>query len=740
MKLISRDPQRQALEAYARAKSWPKAAQLAIELGDEAKMVSYSLMAALGRVPPGLESAGPQQAALHLASAGHHRFAAPLFAHAGDHLNAGRSCLAAKLPEQAVSHFERAGAWQEVVRCHQDMGRPSEALRSLDRWERALERDADEEDGERPRPRPSADELRLLRAELLLRVGRTDTAANLLRSLPPSSRRAELLERAGKAIDAVQGYLAVGDTESAHRLNAKVSDRDRDLLLVKVHMRDGRPTEAGHLLARMGLHREAAEAYEAAGQWAYAGGRWEASGEAKLAAQCYEKGGQWTRAGRCYANAGMTADAVDAYVRGGDLAAAADLHVRAGRLLDAASLFLNKGQPGKAAPLLMRIGAGDPTFALATLLLVPLLIEEGFAADALDRLARVPAGDASLDGQGGRMERVYWQGRALEALGRGADAQACYSHLLDFDPGYRDALGRLERLRPAPVPAASGSVAVAVKQEVLAVGGRVAGRYDIEAELGRGGMGRVFKARDLELGETVAIKGLLGVSDGGHGEEARLLQELQICRRISHPNVVRVFDLGRFPGGIFITMEFLEGRRLDELIAAESPLPFATIHKLVAEIAAGLHEAHALGIVHRDLKPSNVMITATRLKILDFGIAAMAGAQAARLTQAGFVMGSPMFMSPDQLQGLALDGRSDLYSLGLLAYNMITGREPFAGMQPHAVVLKQLRSPPPPLRSLRADTPEPWVAFVDRLLAKNRDDRFQTAGDVLAALPELSVS
>jgi serine/threonine-protein kinase len=251
-------------------------------------------------------------------------------------------------------------------------------------------------------------------------------------------------------------------------------------------------------------------------------------------------------------------------------------------------------------------------------------------------------------------------------------------------------------------------------------------------------MGQVYKAYDVQLDETVAIKTLVRPSEEGSPEEARLLREVQICRRISHPNVVRVYDIGRFPGGLFVTMEHLDGQSLDHLIDPEERMPFGRIRDILAEIAEGLREAHALGIVHRDLKPANVMVTPTRVKILDFGIARLGTDP--RMTQAGFVLGSPSYMSPDQLQGLDLDGRSDLYSLGILAFALLAGREPFTSPEPTVLALKHLQEPVPDVRGFRPETPDAWTAFLDRLLAKNREDRFQSAAEVLEALRGLPVS
>ncbi|HBL25454.1 MAG TPA: serine/threonine protein kinase, partial [Acidobacteria bacterium] len=215
------------------------------------------------------------------------------------------------------------------------------------------------------------------------------------------------------------------------------------------------------------------------------------------------------------------------------------------------------------------------------------------------------------------------------------------------------------------------------------------------------------------------------------------LREVQICRRISHPNVVRVFDIGRFAGGLFITMEYIEGESLERLLVREAPLSFPRIRFFLGEIAAGLEEAHAQGIVHRDLKPANLMVTGSRLKILDFGIARMAGL-GARLTQTGCVLGTPLYMSPDQLRGQEVDGRSDLYSFGIVGFTLIAGREPFDAPDATALALKQLHEAPPDVRRVRPETPAPWAELIDRLLKKTPAERYQTAREVrevLAALP-----
>jgi len=716
-----------AMDAFARAGQWRRAAQLAAELLDDEKLVFYSLMAAFGRVPEGrrLDMFG---AAELLTAQGHHEDAILLFERAGAFLQAGESARASQDLVRAARYFKEAGAWLPAARCWEEAGKLREALQTVEEGCLSLERTG----GGSPAGADRIEELYLARVELLLRSGRGDTAARLLASLPSSPRTAEALARSGLYSQAVRCYLELGLIEDASRLAARGPEPER--LQAQIFLQTGRPAEAGDLLARHGLAREAAEAYETAGDWGRAAYRWEAAHEALRAAQAYEKAGRPRDAARCYETAGMPRQAAEVSTRAS--ARTAGVQRRESRGLHIARRCLAAGDKARAASLLLQMRPDEEGFGEGAVLLAPLLIEEGFGQDALDRLNQIPREEALRI----EMEVEYWAGRGHEALGQSAAAIVCFERVAARAPGHLDARDRLERLKnPAPPVPAGAPAEVALTQSVTspAVGGRLAERYEILAELGRGGMGRVYKARDLELDEIVAIKTLLAPEEG-IAEESRLLREVQICRRISHPNVVRVYDIGRFAGGLFVTMEYIEGLSLEKVIAQELPLPFARIRTLLAGIANGLQEAHSQGIVHRDLKPANVMVTESRLKILDFGIASMAGI-GARLTQVGCVMGTPMYMSPDQLLGCEPDGRSDLYSLGLLAYTLIAGREPYDLVDPTMLALKQLQEKPPEIRRFRPDTPEPWRELLDGLLAKDPEDRFQTAHEVLEALAELPV-
>jgi tetratricopeptide (TPR) repeat protein len=480
--------------------------------------------------------------------------------------------------------------------------------------------------------------------------------------------------------------------------------------------------------------REAAEAYEAAEDWWQAAYRWETVQEPARAAEAYRKAGKLRDAARCFAAGGQPLEAAEIYRGVGNLTMAAALYAQAGDPR-AVTLYLDAGDLDQATESLRRMPAEEPGYVKGVLLLVPKLIEGGRPGEALQLLGRATAADPQRKGEGGSpLDRLYWESRALEALDQPVPARKRYAKLLELNPTYLDVAARLERLE---MPLAAPSLGAPRAPEGLAIGQRLANRYDIQGELGQGGMGRVYKARDLDIGEMVAIKTLLTPSEGATGdEEERLLRELQICRRVSHPNVVRVFDLGRFDGGIFITMELLEGQILDQLIGRLEPLPLDRIRFFLTEIAAGLQEAHSLGIVHRDLKPSNVMVMEKRVKILDFGIARMSGFDT-RLTRTGLAFGSPMYMSPEQLLGHPLDGRSDLYSLGILAYAMIAGREPFDDENPAVLAVKHLQEEIPDVLRFRPRLPAAWKDLLARLLAKEPANRYASAQELLAALAAL---
>lgn len=261
------------------------------------------------------------------------------------------------------------------------------------------------------------------------------------------------------------------------------------------------------------------------------------------------------------------------------------------------------------------------------------------------------------------------------------------------------------------------------------------GRYNIIGELGQGAMGTVYKAVDPLIDRIVAIKtiNLSLALDEKDEYESRFYQEAKAAGRLSHPNIVTIYDVGKSGEIAYIAMEFLQGRELRTVLNDGKRMPVEQVINIVTQVAQGLAYAHEHGIVHRDVKPSNIMIVRDgHVKITDFGIARMASA--AVRTQTGMVLGSPKYMSPEQVVGKLTDQRSDIFSLGVMLYEMLTGQAPFAGENINAIMYQTLNSVPPPPSTLSADVPEMLNFIVAKALAKKLEHRYQDAKEFAADL------
>ena len=274
----------------------------------------------------------------------------------------------------------------------------------------------------------------------------------------------------------------------------------------------------------------------------------------------------------------------------------------------------------------------------------------------------------------------------------------------------------------------------------LRPGAVFAGRYEVKEILGAGGMGVVYRAFDRELQEPVAIKTLKPEAmAGGSVALDRFKQEIRLARRIAHRNVVRTYDLGEVNGMYYLTMEYVEGTSLKQLIASRGRLPVAVTLTVGKQLCRALEVAHAEGIIHRDIKPHNMVVDPSGfLKVMDFGIARLANPpQGKGLTEAGLSIGTPDYMSPEQLSGADLDPRSDLYSAGVVLFECLTGRVPFEADTTWALVAKHLEEEPPNPRTLNADVPEALAIVILKAMAKDRERRFATASEMHDALARI---
>ncbi|MBI4062065.1 MAG: CHASE2 domain-containing protein [Elusimicrobia bacterium] len=322
-----------------------------------------------------------------------------------------------------------------------------------------------------------------------------------------------------------------------------------------------------------------------------------------------------------------------------------------------------------------------------------------------------------------------------------AKAGAVLEHVAAKDPKYKDVVEKAKKLKEASEGAVFGGVGGGKKDGTVMIAGGTTkptlGRYEIEKELGRGAMGVVYLGRDPKINRMVAIKTMM-LEEGSDGESTksvkeRFFREAESAGTLNHPNIVRIFDAGEENDVAYIAMELLDGHDLVKYGAKEALLPLERALDYVATVADALDYAHAQGIVHRDIKPANIMLLKDgSIRVADFGIARIT---ASSKTATGTVMGTPSYMSPEQVAGKKVDGRSDLFSLAVALFELTTGEKPFKGGDGIGTLLFQIANDPhPDILTVKAGLPPALRAVIDKGLAKNPDARFQRGSEFAAAI------
>ncbi|MGH9462591.1 MAG: protein kinase domain-containing protein, partial [Vicinamibacteria bacterium] len=602
-------------------------------------------------------------------------------------------------------------------------------------------------------------------------------------------RAAELFERQmAEVAQGTQGYLSEKQRAELARLSAraargfeKIGEGKRAAAILE---RGGQYGLAASVWERLGEHRQAGELYRKSGQvhkaaemFAQLGDQRTASelegehqlslGNEPVAAECFLKAGdairaaelfenvrEYVRAAECYQSAGAFANAADAAVRAGEKARAAaffekaqqfdraaEMRAELGHFDLAAKFFAQSGRYFEAAQAaakteaeeetvsyLQQVAADDAQYQEATVQLARLFVRRGWTKLAVEKLLMVLAGqDVRADNLG------LWDvlAKAYEAEGNLQKAADLLHRIMavqyDFnevDKRHARVLERIteEKKREDAVRTGSRPAPVSGGGETLN-----GNRYELKKMLGRGGMGAVHLAYDSLLKRHVAYKVLS--SDLARSPEAReqLLEEARAAAALNHPNIITVFDIGFKGDQPFICMELLEGETYAALVRRKKRLEIPDVMHLLVSACQGLDHAHRRGIVHRDLKPSNLLLTTeNRVKIVDFGLARLASGK--EESENNSMSGTPKYVSPEQARAQETDARSDIYSLGASVYELLIGRAPFTEGN---LVMQHLYSPVPPLRNQRPEIPEPLEEIVLQCLAKNPNDRFQSAGEIL---------
>lgn len=526
---------------------------------------------------------------------------------------------------------------------------------------------------------------------------------------------------------AVSPFLQ-GDLAGAARALERDGQADvAALLRARLHTRRGETERAAEALEHAGRPREAALLRREISDFDRAAHLFEDAGELRAAAEMYDAAGAWAEAARAYAALEDWDAAARCFESGGDAEGLVGALEAQGEIFRAAALATESGDRARSIRLLQQIGPNDESFLRAGELLALAYEQEGhldLAAHQLERcLDALPAGEYAP-------QLEFQLSELLEECGETTRALGVLETLRDREPTFPGVAARIENLRklvsnvgPETAPAAftppPGATAFVADQ-----------RYEILEEIGRGGMGLVYKARDRRLDRTVALK-RMPESLRDHPKAVQLfLGEAQAAARMNHPNIVTLYDADQEHGHFFITMELLDGLPLNTILEERTRFGPRDTARLGLQICAGLQYAHDAGIVHRDIKTSNLFVTRDRvLKIMDFGLAKILDAM--RDGRQTLVAGTPFYMAPEQGTGAAVDARTDLYALGVTLFELSTGRLPFA----EGDVARSHREAarPDPAEGL-PDYPASLAQLIRALMSIDPDERPASADAVATGL------
>jgi tetratricopeptide (TPR) repeat protein len=506
---------------------------------------------------------------------------------------------------------------------------------------------------------------------------------------------------------------AAGDTATAALLRAGLHrERGDHQAAASEFEAAGRLEEAAEMHASGSDFRESAELFERAGNHARAAETYRAGGDPLAAARCYEAIYDYNAALECYDEAGEVGRVID-------------LLEKTGAYLDAGRRAHQIGDADSAMRNLQQIERRDPAYGEACLLMSELLAARGDADLAATKLAEAIEEAGGQDAPSELHERYAL---LLEQAGQREQALEAYQLLRRRDPARGDVTERIATLRrdleTTPVIVPGGTTRPPA--------GSGESRYEILAELGRGGMGVVYQARDKRLGRVVALKRLPENLRSNPAAVELFLREAQAAAMLNHRNIVTLFDAGEEDGIYFISMELLEGMPLNAIAEKRGRLSALDTARLGIQIANGLQYAHERRIVHRDIKTANLFFTRDRVvKIMDFGLAKTIEEVRRSSTMIG---GTPYYMAPEQAAGEAVDHRTDLYAFGVTMFRLVTGSMPFTEGD---LAYHHRHTPAPDARELDAGIPEAMALLLAKLLAKQPEQRCQSAAEVAAELQAL---
>jgi tetratricopeptide (TPR) repeat protein len=479
--------------------------------------------------------------------------------------------------------------------------------------------------------------------------------------------------------------------------------------------------------------KKAAELYEKNGEYLKAASLWVElenndlaadayvkSNEPEKAAHYYEKAGKWNKAGECYLN-------LLKYNK------AAECFNSAGNYLQAAQIYYNLKNLDRTINMLQKIQKDKAEYRQAAFLLGKIFHQQKFYNLAKIKLNESISDDAVNTEN---IEAYYIMADCHSKLGEFADGIKLYDLILSFDFNYRDVLPLRElalKDKSELKQIESHYEETGVIRDLLQLqeGDIISKRFKIEKEIGSGGMGKVYKAFDSELEETVAIKILFTQFGEYEDEKKNLVNEIKIARKITHASVIKVYDIGDWLGNKFFTMQYVDGIDLGEWFQINLQADVKEKSVLFKKICEGLKAAHDIGVIHRDIKPRNILVNKdNNPMLLDFGIAEAFNAYL-RITE-NKLIGSPDYMSPEQISNLAYDQRTDIYSLGCVMYEMFTGRKPYISDDLTHLFMAKLDHDPRPPSVFNPKIPTELEKIITKAMQKNPKNRYSNIAEMIS--------
>ncbi|MFP4596957.1 MAG: protein kinase domain-containing protein [Persicimonas sp.] len=708
--LASEGAHEDASEAYVQGGAFFKAARSFHSTGNRAQAIHF------------YKRAGEfEQAAKLYADDGEFRAAAAEYLQAEDHAAAAAQYEKAGDHRRAADNYERVGELALAGRNFEKAGEPIKAAECYVGFfdQRFAQADADLDKIGRARKLArragklfrAADEPARA-AEVFRRAGYLEDAAGSLKLSGDFGRAAELLMQADQPMLAAKVLEEGGEQRRASQMRAEAALQDGDeMTAAEMFESAGEVQRAAPLFEKLGEPGRAAPLYEELEEFAKAATLYEEVEKHGLAARCAEKAGQLARAAELYHEAGDVDSEIRLLREQGD-------YFRAGRLLFEHRRFK------QALEVLSKIDSTEPIYPRTLELAGDIYQAQGRYEKAYSRyrsaLGKREAEEATL-------HLFYKMARALEEEQDLSGAMEHYNAIVEVDAHYEDANLRLKglrkRMRRGSMTGTTSSGIFAPPDEV---DGALARRYEIIEEVARGGMGIVYKARDTVLGRVVAFK-ILGENLRDNQTAVKyFLREARAAAALSHTNIVTIYDAGEQEGEYYMAMEFVEGTTLKELVQRKGGLDEKKVRYVLIRCCRALHYAHSKGVIHRDIKSGNVMLTRDKaLKIMDFGLAKFLREYQNNHTQQ---VGTPFYMSPEQIIGEEIDFRSDLYGLGCTIFECATGKVPFykGDLSYH-----HLHTAPPRPRAMNPKLSSEMEEIILKLLEKDPDKRFQSAKQVL---------